>query len=121
MAAGRKTGGGSRKGRPNRATAAKAAAIAASGVTPLDYMLSVMRDLNVEPGRRDDMAKAAAPFVHPRLAAVAHSGPDGGPIEMSVEDRQRSFEQRQREARAAIDAAFAEPAQDAPGDPGVLH
>src|SRR5262245_15567308 len=39
---GHKTGG-RQKGTPNTATAAKAAAIEASGLTPLDYMLSVLR------------------------------------------------------------------------------
>jgi hypothetical protein len=43
MAAGKKTGGRT-KGTPNKATAAKAEEIAASGETPLDYMLRVMRD-----------------------------------------------------------------------------
>jgi hypothetical protein len=80
MAAGRKTGGRA-KGVPNKATAAKAAAVQASGLTPLDYMLKVMRDTSVEAGRRDDMAKAAAPYVHPKLAAIEHTGKDGGPIQ----------------------------------------
>ena len=80
MAKGRKTGGGSRKGRPNLATAEKAAAIAASGLTPLDYMLRVLRDENNEPAVRLDAAKAAAPYVHPKLAQIEHSGKDGGPI-----------------------------------------
>lgn len=32
--------------------------------TPLEYMLDVMNDPEVDPGRRDRMAIAAAPFVH---------------------------------------------------------
>jgi hypothetical protein len=32
------------------------AALAASGVTPLDYMLAVMRDEETDEARRDDMA-----------------------------------------------------------------
>jgi hypothetical protein len=79
MAAGRKTGGRA-KGTPNKATAARAAEIAASGETPLDYMLKVMRDPTIEYGRRDDMAKAAAPYVHPKLAAVEHSGDPDKPV-----------------------------------------
>lgn len=62
--------GGRRKGTPNKATAAKAAAIEASGLTPLDYLLSVMRDEDGEPSQRIDAAKAAAPYVHPRLSTV---------------------------------------------------
>ena len=46
------------------------ATIAATGETPLEYMLRVMRDENIEVSRRDDMAKAAAPFLHPRLASL---------------------------------------------------
>lgn len=70
MAKGVKTGGGSRKGIPNKATAAKAAAIAASGLTPLDYMLQVMRDESIPPAERLDAAKGAAPYVHPKLQPV---------------------------------------------------
>ena len=54
--------------------------MAASGETPLDYMLRVMRDPASDDERRDQMAKAAAPYVHPRLAAIQHTGKDGGPI-----------------------------------------
>jgi hypothetical protein len=72
--------GGRRKGSQNRITKAKTEKIAASGLTPLDYMLLVMRDGSVPRAERLDAAKSAAPYVHPRLAAVEHSGPDGGPI-----------------------------------------
>jgi len=71
MAKGVKTGGGSRKGKPNKATAAKAAAIAETGVTPLDYLLDVMRN-GEDPLQRMDAAKAAAPYVHPKLASIDH-------------------------------------------------
>jgi len=37
--------------------------IEASGSVPLDYMLAVMRDEDAEPWRRDEMAKAAAPYA----------------------------------------------------------
>ena len=74
MAKGLKTGGGSRKGIPNRATAAKAAEIAATGETPLEYMTRVYRDESVDKERRDRMASAAAPYIHPKLQAINHSG-----------------------------------------------
>lgn len=79
MALGKKTGGRS-KGTPNKATSAKAAEIASSGLTPLDYMLSVMRDEQNPRDVRLDAANKAAPYVHPKLAAVEHSGKDGGDI-----------------------------------------
>jgi hypothetical protein len=89
MAKGKKTGG-RKRGTPNRATTAVAirAEVAASGETPLDYMLRVMRDESVESSRRDEMAKAVAPYVHPKLAAVEQqiSGKDGGdPIRMLID------------------------------------
>jgi hypothetical protein len=40
------------------------------GVLPLDYMLSVMRDPNADLKRRDAMAMAAAPYLHPKLSSV---------------------------------------------------
>ena len=69
MALGQKTGG-RQKGTPNRATAERQAAIEASGLTPLDYMLSIMRDEEREASERLEAAKAAAPFVHPRLSTI---------------------------------------------------
>lgn len=61
-------------GRPKGATAPKAKAIKVapdikkaarkSGMTPLDYMLTVMNDSEADHDRRDRMAIAAAPFVH---------------------------------------------------------
>jgi hypothetical protein len=33
-------------------------------------MLAVMRDPQVDAKRRDEMAKAAAPYLHPKLCAV---------------------------------------------------
>jgi phage terminase small subunit len=34
--------------------------------TPLEYMLAVMNDPRVEPNRRDRIAVAAAPYLHPK-------------------------------------------------------
>lgn len=44
------------------------------GTSPLDYMLAQMRDEGNSRELRMDAAKAAAPYVHARLAAVEHSG-----------------------------------------------
>ena len=79
--------GGSRKGIPNRATAARERAIAESGLTPLEYMIGVMRDEHQPPEMRLDAAKSAAPYVHPKLAQTQLVGKDGGPIQ--VEDATR--------------------------------
>jgi hypothetical protein len=70
MKGGKREGAGRKKGVPSRASAAREAAIAASGLTPLEYMLATMRDERQPVALRLDMAKAAAPYVHPRLASV---------------------------------------------------
>ncbi|MEN6505004.1 MAG: hypothetical protein ABFD92_10720 [Planctomycetaceae bacterium] len=73
MAVGRKTGG-RRKGVPNKATTERQKAVAESGLTPLEYMLAEMRDENNPKDVRLDAAKSAAPYVHPKLAAVEFKG-----------------------------------------------
>jgi len=78
--------GGRPKGGQNKATAAREAEIRASGLTPLEWMLKVMRDESADPIRRDGAAKDAAPYVHPRLAAIEHSGPGGGPVVLRLDD-----------------------------------
>ena len=61
------------------AVAATTAAVAVEGViNPLDYMLAIVRDERADWRRRDDMAKAAAPYIHPRLTSVEMSGRVGG-------------------------------------------
>jgi hypothetical protein len=77
MAAGIKTGG-RQKGTPNKATVAKQAQIAASGLTPLDFMLAVLRDEEKSFDARMDAAKAAAPYCHPKRAPVDSDGEDVG-------------------------------------------
>jgi len=39
-------------------------------MTPLDYMLAVMRDERADEARRDKMAQAAAPFVHGKASGA---------------------------------------------------
>jgi hypothetical protein len=98
---------GRKKGTPNRKTLERMAredaaklleAKALENDLPLDHMLRVMRDPTVEPHRRDAMAKAAAPYVHPTLAAVAHKHLDakGHPIAPVVTVRSCERLQRRR-------------------------
>jgi hypothetical protein len=88
MRNGRKKGtpktGGRKRGTPNKRTRALQESVAASGLTPLDFMLSIMRNPKVRLAMRFDAAKQAAAYVHPKLAAIEHSGKDGGPMEMKV-------------------------------------
>ncbi len=84
MALGKKTGG-RQKGSLNKRKLAEKHAIAAAGLSPLDWMLSVLRDPTVDYDRRDRMAKDAAPYVHPRLASTEVTGKDGAPLVAKIE------------------------------------
>jgi hypothetical protein len=77
---GKRAGAGRKPGSATKKTRAIADAVARSGLMPLDYMLEVMRDTSADEKRRDDLAKAAAPYVHPRLSAVELKKP---PIDLS--------------------------------------
>ena len=78
---GARPGAGRKRGIPNKATIARQERIAETGITPLDYMLNVLRDPTVEYKRRDEMAKAVAPYVHPRLATTEIKGDQDKPIQ----------------------------------------
>jgi hypothetical protein len=82
MAKGVKTGG-RQKGVRNKATAKKEQEIAASGLTPLEYMLEIMRNELQEDAARLDAAKAAAPYVHPKLATIDIGNKDDKPFEIA--------------------------------------
>lgn len=96
--------GGRKRGSLNRASAARAKVVAAGGQNPLNFLLAEMRapmppemkalvdapkryldnpklyvrllqELNIWHARRFEAAKAAAPYVHPRLSAHKVEGP----------------------------------------------
>jgi hypothetical protein len=62
------------KGAANRFSEQARAKAAAEGITPLEYMLSVLRNETNELGVRMDAAKASAPYMHARLESIKHSG-----------------------------------------------
>ena len=74
---GKRKGAGRPKGSRNKKTEEQTAAILDSGLTPLDYLLSVMRDESVPRDDRVDAAHKAAPYVHAKLASVDHKSSDG--------------------------------------------
>ncbi len=43
-------------------------------LTPLDYLLSIVRDESQDRPARVDAAKAAAPYCHARLSSLDHRG-----------------------------------------------
>lgn len=77
-------GAGRKKGGKNQATREAMAEAAKGGVLPRDYMLGVMRDETQPVERRDRMAAAVAPYVHPKLQTTTLTGADGGPINVTV-------------------------------------
>lgn len=84
MRGGKRTGAGRPRGRKNERTLKEKEALAASGLSPLDYMLSVMRNKKAPQDTRLTAAKSAAPYMHRALKSVEHSGEGGGPIEYEV-------------------------------------
>jgi len=91
---GARKGAGRKKGAATARTREIANKAAEDGITPLEYMLEVMRKEIDEEMESDaiwkavamkfEAAKAAAPYIHPRLAAVEHTGSDGGPLVVKI-------------------------------------
>lgn len=71
---GARAGAGRKKGLPNKRTAEAQAQAEATGITPLEYLLSIMREPAQEPRERLAAAVAAAPYVHAKLSAVSMTG-----------------------------------------------
>ncbi len=75
MTIGRKTGG-RKKGTPNKIQrprkqqALLVDKLLDKGVTPLEYMLAILRNPEAEALQRSWAAEKAAPYCHPRLAPV---------------------------------------------------
>lgn len=78
---GSRPGAGRKPGAATQRTREVADKAASEGITPLDYLLSVMRNERLDMKERVDAAKAAAPFVHPRLNAIDHTSTDGSMAE----------------------------------------
>ena len=118
---GARPGAGRKTGSLTKRTREIAQAVASQGITPLEVMMKVMHQLYEEAGNvsEDDLGdktlanearikllnmaatvgRHAAPYVHPRLSAIEHTGKDGAPLQsgvlvvpsaMSVEDWERS-------------------------------
>lgn len=90
MRGGKRLGAGRKAGSANKLTRKIADKAVAEGTTPLEYMLKLLR---IEPAAdadaakkaqiealRFEAAKAAAPYVHPKLQAIEHKV--DGPIKV---------------------------------------
>jgi hypothetical protein len=71
--------GGRQRGTPNKKTALRNAASAAAtsnpDISPLDFLLAVMRDPNVSPEFRIKVAQMAAPFIHTKPGTARSKEP----------------------------------------------
>jgi hypothetical protein len=98
--------GGRQKGTPNKSTALKKAALSAASadptITPLQFLLGVMRDPQVPTDLRIRVARAAAPLVHGKRG-IAPPGPgkagaisetDGFAIDIEEAKALRNIEHR---------------------------
>ncbi len=84
---GTRLGAGRPRGSRSSKTLERLAQIDSTGVTPLAYLLTVLRDEGNPMPVRMDAAKAAAQYVHPRLAAVDTTlKGEGEPIRISLVD-----------------------------------
>lgn len=66
---GKRPGAGRPRGSRNRRTRETIAAVE-QGLTPLAYLTSVYRDESIDIRCRLEAAKAAAPYVHPKLSQI---------------------------------------------------
>lgn len=58
-----------------------------SGLTPLEYLLSVLRDTEADARDRFEAAKHAAPYVHARISPIDAKGGQNGeeaPVPLAV-------------------------------------
>lgn len=101
MRGGKRAGAGRKPGSPNKASAARQAAVKASGITPLDYMLKVMRNKRVDLATRLEAAGKAAPYVHPRLSSIVHKGDAKQPVVVAGMNAQ-TFEKIARKVASEV-------------------
>lgn len=94
---GRRPGAGRKKGTKidtaRQQMLARTQAVALADLTPLEFMLKVLRDESRDDAERMQAAIQAAPYVHPRLAAT----------QMTVDDKRtpEQFTDAELEALAA--------------------
>lgn len=89
MRGGKREGAGRRKGSVTKATAIRQELIAraaAEGISPLEVMMTAMREAWAAGDQKlaFERATACAPYMHPRLAATTHSGDTDNPLSIAI-------------------------------------
>jgi hypothetical protein len=87
---GKRPGAGRPRGSKARKTQEIAIAAMAAGITPLELMLSIVRDASAPSSVRMAMAVTAAPYCHSRLASTQVTGSVDSAI--TVEIRRFTYE-----------------------------
>lgn len=85
MALGKKTGGGSRLGKPNKSTTDVRAAIALIAQNNIEKVQKWLLEIE-DPAKRVDLFLSMCEYHIPKLARTEHVGKDGDPIKISVVD-----------------------------------
>jgi len=98
---GRRPGAGRPVGSKNQKTQEIARAAAESGITPIEVMLGTMRELwalGTPDAKREavEIAKDAAPYIHPRLASIDQTIKEDRPFavvpgQLSIEEWQVTY------------------------------
>ena len=85
MIGGARQNAGRKRGTPNVKSAEVIAKALEEGITPIEFMLNIMRDEDADPKERHWAAEKCAPFIHPRPAPIPRTVeielPDLGTIE----------------------------------------
>lgn len=97
MHGGKRIGAGRKKGVQNTVNALVRERALASGESPLEYLLRIMRDPTQDGSIRLETAKAAAPYLHPRLQAVEHADHPDRPLQQTLMVRFVSANRDRRE------------------------
>jgi len=84
---GKREGAGRKKGQVSEQTKRRKEIMvkaAAEGITPLEFMLAVLRDENADFSERYKAAVDAAPYIHPRLASTKVEGDQERPLTFTI-------------------------------------
>jgi hypothetical protein len=82
---GKREGAGRPAGSLSQKTREVAERAAVEGITPLEFMLKVLRDDEESMDKRMWAAEKAAPYVHPKLSNVEVAGDPDAPIRHKIE------------------------------------
>ena len=106
---GRRAGAGRPAGSKNQRSAEIARAAADSGITPIEVMLGTMRELwaqGTPEAKREaaEIAKDAAPYIHPRLASIDQTVKEDRPFALLPEQCSNAEEWEARYAPKVLEA-----------------